>query len=51
MPSAHSTKSKQALDSAALRADLRAVLRAVLLGARKLWEGLRAKASGEGAMP
>ena len=40
--SAHSTMSKQALESAALRADLKAVL----LGAGKLWEGLRAKASG-----
>ena len=39
---AHSTMSKQALESAALRADLKSVL----LGAGKLWEGLRAKASG-----
>ena len=45
--SAHSTMSKQALESAALRADLKAVL----LGAGRLWEGLRAKASGAGAMP
>jgi hypothetical protein len=36
--------SKQALESAVLRADLKAVL----LGAGKLWEGLRAKASGAG---
>jgi type I restriction enzyme, R subunit len=42
--SAHSTMSKQALESAALRADLKAVL----LGAGKLWEGLRAKAAGAG---
>ncbi len=42
--SAHSTMSKQALESAVLRADLKAVL----LGAGKLWEGLRAKASGAG---
>jgi type I restriction enzyme R subunit len=41
--SAHSTMSKQALESAALRADLKAVL----LGAGKLWEGLRAKATGD----
>ena len=37
---AHSAMSKQALDSPALRADLKAVL----LGAGRLWEGLRAKA-------
>lgn len=42
---AHSTMSKQALDSAALRADLKAVL----LGAGRLWEGLRAKAAGAAA--
>jgi type I restriction enzyme R subunit len=40
--SAHSTMSKQALDSAELRADLKSVL----LGAGRLWEGLRAKAAG-----
>jgi type I restriction enzyme R subunit len=40
--SAHSTMSKQALDSKELRADLKAVL----LGAGRLWEGLRAKAAG-----
>ena len=45
--SAHSTMSKQALESAALRAELKAVL----LGAGKLWEGLRAKASGAGPAP
>ncbi|MBT9486759.1 MAG: type I restriction endonuclease subunit R [Rubrivivax sp.] len=44
---AHSAMSKQALQSAALRADLKAVL----LGAGKLWEGLRQKASGAGAAP
>ena len=38
---AHSEMSKQALESAALRADLKAVL----LGAGKLWEGLREKAA------
>ena len=38
--SAHSTMSKQVLESAALGAELKAVL----LGAGKLWEGLRAKA-------
>jgi type I restriction enzyme, R subunit len=43
--SAHSAMSKQALESATLRADLKAVL----LGAGKLWEGLRSKANGEGA--
>jgi type I restriction-modification system DNA methylase subunit len=42
--SAHSTMSKQALESAELRADLKAVL----LGAGRLWEGLRAKAAGAG---
>jgi type I restriction enzyme, R subunit len=44
---AHSAMSKQALQSAALRADLKAVL----LGAGRLWEGLRQKASGAGAAP
>ena len=44
--SAHSAMSKQALESATLRADLKAVL----LGAGKLWEGLRAKAVGDGAV-
>ena len=39
---AHSAMSKQALESAQLRADMKDVL----LGAGKLWEGLRAKASG-----
>jgi type I restriction enzyme R subunit len=39
---AHSAMSRQALESAALRADLKAVL----LGAGKLWEGLRERASG-----
>jgi len=42
---AHSAMSKQALDSPALRADLKAVL----LGAGRLWEGLRAKAAGAAA--
>jgi type I restriction enzyme R subunit len=41
---AHGTMSKQALESAALRADLKAVL----LGAGKLWEGLRERAVGPG---
>ena len=41
--SAHTAMSKQALESASLRADLKAVL----LGAGKLWEGLRAKVSGD----
>jgi type I restriction enzyme R subunit len=43
--SAHTAMSKQALESAALRADLKAVL----LGAGKLWEGLRHRAGGHGA--
>ena len=38
---AHTTMSKQALDSEQLRDDMKDVL----LGAGKLWEGLRAKAS------
>jgi len=42
---AHSAMSKQALDSPALRADLKAVL----LGAGRLWEGLRAKAASAAA--
>jgi len=42
---AHSAMSKQALDSPALRADLKAVL----LGAGRLWQGLRAKAAGAAA--
>ena len=44
---AHSAMSKQALESPALRADLKAVL----LGAGQLWQGLRAKAWGDGAAP
>jgi type I restriction enzyme R subunit len=44
---AHSTMSKQALESAALRADLKAVL----LGLGNLWEGLRTKASGANPAP
>ena len=44
---AHSTMSRQALESPALRADLKAVL----LGAGQLWQGLRAKAWGDGAAP
>ena len=39
---AHSAMSKQALESAQLRADMKDVL----LGAGKLWEGLREKAAG-----
>jgi len=41
---AHSLMSKQALQSAAVRADLKSIL----LGAGMLWEGLRAKAVGSG---
>ena len=37
--------SRQALESPALRADLKAVL----LGAGPLWQGLRAKAQGSSA--
>ena len=44
---AHSAMSKQALESAQLRADMKDVL----LGAGKLWEGLRAKASGPSPAP
>ena len=40
--SAHTAMSKQALESEQLRDDMKDVL----LGAGKLWEGLRAKASG-----
>ena len=40
--SAHSAMSKQALESEKLRSDMKGVL----LGAGKLWEGLRAKAAG-----
>ena len=42
---AHSAMSKQALDSPQLRADLRDVL----LGAGRLWEGLRKKRLSGGA--
>jgi type I restriction enzyme R subunit len=42
---AHTAMSKQALESEKLRADLKDVL----LGAGKLWEGLRAKGLGSGA--
>jgi type I restriction enzyme R subunit len=41
---AHGSMSKQALESPKLRADLKAVL----LGAGRLWEGLRERASGAG---
>jgi len=41
---AHSLMSKQALQSAAVRADLKSIL----LGAGMLWEGLRAKGGGSG---
>ena len=41
---AHGSMSKQALESPMLRADLKAVL----LGAGWLWEGLRERASGAG---
>ena len=44
---AHTTMSKQALESERLRADLKDVL----LGAGKLWESLRAKASGAPTTP
>ena len=43
--SAHTAMSKQALASAELRSDMKDVL----LGAGKLWEGLRDKAAGRGA--
>ena len=43
--SAHTAMSKQALESEQLRADMKDVL----LGAGKLWEGLREKASSAGA--
>lgn len=42
---AHSAMSKQALESERLRADMKDVL----LGAGRLWEGLRARSSGPGA--
>lgn len=42
---AHTAMSKQALESEKLRADMQDVL----LGAGKLWEGLRAKAGRDGA--
>ena len=44
---AHGTMSRQALASAQLRADLKAVL----LGAGRLWEGLREKAAGAASAP
>jgi type I restriction enzyme R subunit len=44
---AHSAMSKQALDSEQLRDDMKDVL----LGAGKLWEGLREKGAGGGARP
>jgi type I restriction enzyme R subunit len=43
--SAHSEMSKQALESEALREDMKGVL----LGPGKLWEGLRERAGGDGA--
>jgi type I restriction enzyme R subunit len=45
--SAHSAMSKQALESEALRNDMKDVL----LGAGKLWEGLREKAATSGLVP
>ena len=42
--SAHTAMSKQALESEQLRSDMKDVL----LGAGKLWEGLRAKAASAG---
>lgn len=42
---AHTAMSKQALETEKLRADMKDVL----LGACKLWEGLRAKATGNDA--
>jgi type I restriction enzyme R subunit len=41
----HTAMSKQALESAQLRVDMKDVL----LGAGKLWEGLREKVTGAGA--
>ena len=44
---AHTVMSKQALESGKLRQDMKDVL----LGAGKLWEGLRAKSTGIGVSP
>ncbi len=45
--SAHTAMSKQALEPEKLRSDMKDVL----LGAGKLWEGLRAKSTGTGVSP